>query len=366
MKFSISGFFSDISNFFSFKNVLGIDIGTTSIKLVEVARVADNLLLQNYGILETKDYLVRGNEAIQTSALKIVEQDTIKLLKTILSEVKPKAKRVVASLPVFGAFVVPIEMPALSPQETSKAVGFQARQYIPIPPSEATINWVKIEDFENQSGQSYQRLLLTAIPNDLLTKYKNIFRAVGLTLSAVEIESQALIRAFTKPTDPITAIIDIGAASSSIAIAEKGILRYVGQTDYGGVSLTRSLSRTLDISATRAEELKRRRGLKGTGGEYELSTSLMPFLDVIIEECERVRGVYERTYGKKVEQVILTGGGAELPGVKSYFEDQIKLNFFDPQTLNYFKYPAELAPAAKSLNNQLSVALGLTLKVHSH
>jgi len=199
-----------------------------------------------------------------------------------------------------------------------------------------------------------------------LKKYKEIFREAGLSLAAIEVESQSLARVLTRPTDPVTAIVDIGAESSAISVVEKGSVRYVGQTDFGGLALTQAMSRTLDISGYRAEELKRRRGLKGTGGEYELSTSLMPFLDVIIQECERVRKLYEQTYGKKVERMTLTGGGANLQGIEEYFGSQVDLKFFGPETLNYFKYPAELAPAARSLNNDFSVALGLALKAYSH
>jgi type IV pilus assembly protein PilM len=364
MAFSLRDFFTDIKNFFSFKRVLGVDIGTTSIKVVEIMRAGGSVHLENYGILETKDYLIRGNEAIQTSSLKIVERDATKLLKVLINEMKPKARRAFVAAPSFGVFAVPIEMPRLTPAETSRSISFQARQYIPLPVTEVTLDWVKLEDFENQRGQLFQRVLLTAIPNDLIKKYKNIFHGAGLSIAAMEIESFSATRALIDSSTPTSAILDIGAESSSISIVDGGIVRYVGQTDYGGLALTQALARTLDISAFRAEELKRRRGLVGTGGEYELSTSLMPFLDVIIQECSRVIATYETKYQKKVKQVILIGGGANLPGAHNYVSEQIKLPVQSSQALSRFKYRKELEPLIKNLNNDLVVALGVALKAY--
>jgi type IV pilus assembly protein PilM len=364
MAFSFRDFFTDIKSFLSFKRVLGVDIGTTSIKVVELVRAGEYIHLENYGILETKDYLIRGNAAIQTSSLKVVERDAAKLLKILINEMKPKATRAFAAAPAFSAFVVPVEMPQMTPAETAKTISFQARQYIPLPVTDATLDWLKIEDFENQRGQPYQRVLLTAIPNDFIEKYKNIFHFAGLSLSAIESETFSVARVLAKSTMPTVAILDIGAESSFISIVSEGRVRYVGQTDYGGLALTQALARTLNISSFRAEELKRRRGLIGTGGEYELSTSLMPFLDVIIQECERVIRTYESSYKKEVKSIILTGGGANLPGVHKYVSEQIKLPVEQSQALSRFKYKTELEPILKDLNNELAVALGVALKAY--
>lgn len=361
----VTDFFKDISNFLSFKQALGVDIGTASIKMAEIGRLGDNFVLKGYGLLETKEYLVRGNEAIQTSSLKISEVETAELLKTLLHEVKPAGRKVFASLPAFNVFVVPIDLPLMSAVETAKTIPFQAKQFIPLPISEVTLDWTKIEEFDDKKGGKYQRLLLRAVPNDLIKKYKAIFRAAGLQLAAFEVESVALGRVLVKRTDPVTMVIDIGALSTSMAVFENGVLKQVGQTDYGSASLTQVLSRSMSISPLRADELKRRRGLTGTGGEYELSTSLMPFLDVIIQECERVRKLFESAHTNKVERAILVGGGANLPGIENYFAAQIKLKFDRPMATAFLKYPAELEPTLRSLNNDLSVAIGLAMRAYT-
>ncbi|MFH0712845.1 MAG: pilus assembly protein PilM, partial [Candidatus Jorgensenbacteria bacterium] len=149
MRLGFFDFFSDIANFLKAGSVLGVDIGTTSIKMAEVSRKGADFKLVNYGVLETKNYLEHPNQAIQTGSLEIVEREAVNLLNILLHEVKPKTKTVLVSIPVFSSFVVPLEMPLLPASETGKSVGFQAKQYIPLPPSAVSVDWIKVDEFEN-------------------------------------------------------------------------------------------------------------------------------------------------------------------------------------------------------------------------
>lgn len=209
-----------------------------------------------------------------------------------------------------------------------------------------------------------QRILITAIPNDLIAQYRAIFHAVGLTLDAVEVESQSLARAVGDLEKIPTLLIDIGALSTGITVIEGTRVVATGQTDYGGMALTQALARGLDISAWRAEELKRRRGLLGVGGERELSTSLLPFLDVIIQECHRVRTLYERTTGRRVERFMLVGGGANLPGITDYMHAQFGIpNVFASPFVRLAR-PANLEPALQNVQNEFAVAAGCALRYY--
>ncbi len=355
-------FFEDIKTFFSSKHILGIDIGTSSIKLIEVEREKDTLVLKNYGILRTKEYLERGNAALQTSSLKLSEAEVIPLLKVLLDETKPKTRRVVASLPAFGVFFVPIEMPLISPAETEKSIAFQARQYIPIPIQEVTIDWVKIGEFDSDRGGKFQRILVTGIPNSLIAKYKTIFKAVGLKLNSLEVETNSLARALTKKGELPTLLIDIGAESTAVTVVNEGIVQEVSNVDYAGITLTQALARSLDISVTRAEELKKRRGLSEKEGEYELSTSLYPFLDVIIQECGRLKTSFEKKSGIKVRTITLTGGGSHLIGMDEYFKSQMGLPIQHPGVIDFLKHTPELDPLRNVFDGDLAVVSGLIFR----
>ncbi len=358
MNLDFFGFFKDIANFLKAGSVLGVDIGTTSIKMAEVSRKGANFKLVNYGVLETKKYIEHPNQAIQTGSLEIVEKEAVNLLNVLLNEVKPKSKTVLVSIPVFSSFIVPLDMPLLSAQETEKSVSFQAKKYIPLPQSAVSHDWIKVDEFENNKGVKFQRLLLIGIPSSVIKKYKGIFKTVGLRLVTLELETLALARALGNFSEP-TLVVDIGGESTSINVIEGSLVKHSSVSDYGGIHLTQALSRGLGLSVLRAEELKRRRGLMGKEGESELSTLILPFLDVIIQETRYARDSYERRYGKKVEKLMLVGGGANLLGINKYFGSQMNLPTIEPATLNGFEYNPDLELVTRYLKNELPVAIGL-------
>jgi len=358
----LSDFFTDIKNFFSVGRVLGVDIGTASVKVVELTRKGEIISLENYGALQMREHLERGNAALQSSSLKLDGREAVRAIKILLGEMKPTARKAIASVPSFAAFSVPIEMPLLSREETGKSVAFQARQYIPMPVDEVALEWEKAGEFENLRGQRMQHVFISAIPNALIAEYKSIFRAAGLHLVSLEAESASLARALSSAEDHTTLIVDIGTESTAMVVAHGVAVQQVGQTDYGSLLLTQALARSLGISPARAEELKRRRGLLTGGAEAELSTSLLPFLDVIIRECERVRGLYERTYGARVERFMLAGGGANLRGIEEYFRERLQLALAEPRPFIRLSYPSGLEPAMQFLNREFAVATGLALR----
>lgn len=365
MKLGFLNFFEDVRNFLKGGKVLGVDIGSVSIKAAELSKRGDAFRLDNYGIMETRDYLDNPIFAIQTGSLKISDKRAAGFLKTLLGEMKLKTKLALFSLPSFGVFVTLLDIPMLSEDETSKAVMFQARQIIPLPMSQVSIDFTRIGEYENDRGLKYQKVLLVGIPNELLDSYKNIARMAGLRLVALELDSLAFIRAMLSHDKQITLVADIGGEATTSFVAEGGFLKYSGNSDKGGLYLTQALTRSLGLSAMRAEELKRKRGLLSKGGEFELSTLLLGFLDVIIEEVGKVRDLYEENYGKKVEKVIFTGGGANLSGLDKYFGESLGLPVVSPDLFAGVSYKAELQPAVKDLTRSLPVAIGMAKKYFS-
>lgn len=343
---------------FGKESYLSVDIGTTSIKIVEMS----DQKLENYGILQTYGYLNRFNDALQTSSLKLLETETAKYLKELINRAKIKSNRVIASLPAFSGFTTLIELPMISEDETAKVIGFQARQYIPMSLSVVTLDWMKVGERVDENGVRKQQIFLIAMLNEQIEKYKKIFKLAGLKLEVLELEGISLARSLTRGIKEPSLIIDIGARSSSFSIAQNGFLKFVGQSDFAGGSLTQALSSGLGISVRRAEELKQKRGLTGIGAEQELSTLMNPLLDVIINEGERIKNNYENSYKETVRRIILTGGGARLAGVKDYIGSQFNLPAEIGNSLAKIEYPLALRPRLGDLNISLAIAIGLGIK----
>lgn len=343
------------------QSYLGVDIGTTSIKVVEISKGKTKPELRNYGILESYGHLERLNNALQTSSLKIVEKDAAELLKILLNHSKFKADQVVASIPSFSAFITLIEMPQMPEAEIANTMAYQIGQYIPMAASEVTIDWVKVGQHQDEQGFVKEQILLISIPNEVINKYKKIFQLAGLKLRALEIESVGLIRSIQPVEDVPALLVDIGARSSNIVAIDNGTLKYNYQTDFAGANLTQVLASGLGINIRRAEKLKKEKGLLDSEGS-ELSTLMTPFLDAILNEVNRAKNKYEQSFGAKIEKIVLSGGGSKLLGIDRYFESRLKTPVVTGNPFDRVNYPSSLEPLVRNLGPSFAVAVGLGIK----
>jgi len=349
--------------FFQSKSYLGVDIGTTSIKMVEIAAGKNAPRVVNYGMLESNGYLARANQALQTSGLKIFEQDAVMLLKALVKEIGPSTKDVIASLPPFDVFMTLVDFPAMEAKDVAKALVYQAKQYIPMPLSEVALDWMKIGDYQDEKGFAHQKILLISVPQDQIKKYQRMFAAAGLRLRALEIESLSVARIFAgDPTSTI--VVDIGSRSTNVIFLEKGVLAWSAQSDIAAASLTQALASSLGINPMRAEELKKERGISGTGPNYELSTIMMPFLDAIVNEVKKTTYTYRQQFptAAVAERVVLTGGGANLVGIEKYLEKEFDVPVVKATPFSRFECPDAITPFIPELGAPMTVALGLGMK----
>ncbi|MBI4085652.1 MAG: type IV pilus assembly protein PilM [Candidatus Liptonbacteria bacterium] len=346
---------------------LGVDIGTTSVKVVEVKQGERLPQILNYAILESRSSLLRVNTALQTSALKLFEREIIDLLKATIAHMKPQTREAVASFPIFSAFTTILTFPEMSKSDLEKSIAFQAKQYIPVPISEVAIDWMKVGEYRDEKGFNYQQIFLISVPREQIARYQRIFREAGMNLGTLEIENLSLTRALVGADQTPTFIIDIGSRSTVVVIADKGTVHFSGQSDFAGASLTQALSSSLNINPLRAEELKKERGIIGTGPNYELSTIMLPFVDGIINEVKRVQFNYKSQVpgAREIERAILSGGGANLLGIEKYVQQRLGIPTVKAAPLLRFEYPPGIEPLAGELNPLLSVALGLTLREFS-
>ena len=357
-----------LKSIFGSRCYLGVDIGTTSIKIAEIAKAKSSdtgpkFKLTNYGLLETYSHLERVNSAIQASGLKIVEKEAASLLKMLLEKSNFKCREAVASLPPFAAFITLMEMPQMPEADMEQAMKFQIQQNIPMSLEEVAIDWMKVGMIEDKRGFNQQQILLIAISKEQINSYRNIFKLAGLQLKALEIENLALIRALISPGSPPTLIVDIGGRSTNIVIFDKNSLKHSAQTDFAGGVLKQAISKGLNISSRRAEELKKQKGLLGGGGPFELSTLTLPFLDVIIKEVKRVKESYEKNFpDASIQHLMLAGGGANMLGIAQYFEREMNLPAVVATPFSQIDYPIQIEPLAKELRALLAVAIGLGMR----
>lgn len=342
---------------------LGVDIGTTSIKIAEVSAGESRPAVTNYAVLESSGYLARANQALQTSGLKIFEEQAAELLKTAVRQMGTRATLATASLTPFSVFTIILDFPQMDQKEIEKAMVYQAKQYVPLPLSEVALDWLKVSEFTDDNGFVHQKMLLISVPQEQIRKYQRIFKAAGLSLRALEMESLSIARIFGNDNTP-TIVVDIGSRSTNIVFLEGGQFIWSTQSDFASASLTQALAESLSINPLRAEELKKERGIVGTGPNYELSTLMLPFLDAIINEVKKAQYTFAQQFPmlKKTERILLAGGGANLLGLEKYFEREMGMPAMKATPFARFEYAPELAPILTELNPTMSVALGLGMK----
>ena len=183
-----------------------------------------------------------------------------------------------------------------------------------------------------------------------------------MNLVALEIEGLSDARALTMDIDKLVLIINIGSRSTSFMIAKNGLMKAGGQTDFSGSSLTQTIASGLNIPVRKAEDLKKQRGLRGAGGEYELSTLMLPILDVIISEGQRLKDNYEQSSGEKIARIILSGGGANLIGIAAYIQNQTAIPTAAKNPFSQISYSSDIEPLIAELGPAFSVAVGLGLR----
>jgi type IV pilus assembly protein PilM len=342
---------------------LGIDIGTTNIKVAELTEsAAGTYALSNYAILETSGHLEHFNNALQSSSLRPLDSDLISYLTLLKQNNSFKTDRAVASLPPFAALTTLIEIPMMSPGDTNKSLSVQVKDYLPVPINEVTLDWIKIGEKTYPDGTKKQQVFLVSIPNEKIENYARIFGQAGFILDGFEVEHVSLARALTRGVAAPTLIIDIGGRSTSFTVAKGGVALFAGQTDFSSNSLTQALATALNISPRRADVLKQQTVIVGGGGGHELSTILVPIIDVILSEANRALTGFQNTFHEKITSVLVAGGGASMPGLDTYLAKQLALPVTVANALTKVGYPPEIGPFSKELGSSLSVAIGLALK----
>ncbi len=346
---------------------LGVDIGSSSIKIVQLRKERERAVLETYGELSLAGY---AKEDVGR-AVRLVDTRIAEALKDVIKESQAKAKRAVVSISLKDSFLTTIEMPMLSAEELKEAVPYEARKYVPIPITETTLDWwilpsTKGDSSSSSSLGSQQRkfvtVLLAAVPNDAIKKYKNIFTNAGLEVAAFEIEVFSFVRAALRQNVGISLMIDLGAASTKMMIVDAGIVRSVHSFDHGMQELTLTLSQSLNLDFTRAEMLKRQVGIEHKPETEGTASVLEPILDVIISEGERFLLDWKRKGGGTISKVFLGGGGAMLKGVT---EVMVKRYGVEVEVVNPFSkvvYPAFLAPSLKDIGTSFINAIGLALR----
>ncbi|MDE2041124.1 MAG: type IV pilus assembly protein PilM [Patescibacteria group bacterium] len=348
-------------------SVLGIDIGSSAVKVVQIRKKRGKAVLETYGELALGPYGgVEIGRAVSLPPEKITEA-----VVDILRESKTTTKICGAALPLSASLITFISIPPVPDKQVSDVVSIEARKYIPVPLNEVLLDYSIIPREENYAVDDGspakptaqgKEVLVVAIHNDFINQYQSIMANSMLQPSFYEIEIFSSIRSVIDQGVATSMVIDMGARSTKLYIVERGMLRSSHIINKGSQDITLSLSKALSISVGEAETMKRTYGLKG-GPEYkELTEIITVNLDYMFYEANATLLNYQKKYNKNVNRIILTGGGVLLKG----FTDLAKISFqteviyADP--FGKLETPAFLSQEFAEAGPEFAVAIGTALR----
>lgn len=353
---------------------LGIDLGSSSVKIVELENFNSRPRLVTYGFTEKNLSEWNGD-----GSLGAIE-DMANVVKEVCQKSRATSLKVVGALSNFSVFTSVINLPEMSKKELASAISWEAKKIIPLPLEDIILDWKILEDeaaptaapgaeANNQINktifakpQKNLKILLTGAGKGLVKKYMDIFAKAGLNLLSLETENFALVRSLIGNDKSTVALIDFGASTSSIAIVEKGVPVFSRSIEQGGLMLTRAISTSLNVNLDRAEQFKQDLALETETAGNSLPQLVEKSLATIINEIKYTINTYQEQQGKKVEKVILSGGSALLGNLPGYLSRVLGLNVHVGDPWARVIYPTELRPILDRLGARFAVAIGLAMR----
>ncbi len=337
------------------ENFFGLDLGASSIKLVQLKQMHGKPSLLTYGDMELPPNLLASDSPIDQDKLA-------QMVKQLVEDARVSTKNVVAALPSNFAYAAVVPMPKLPHDELANAVRFQADKYIPMPIDQVKLDWAVLGPKQG-SEDSEVEVLLVAAPISLANKYLNIMQKAGLELLALEINPIAQTRSLLPIDHEPLMILDFGSVATDMAIVTGQATRLIRSVNVGSRTMVRVLAQNLSLDEQQAEQFMQKFGLVHTKLEGQVFAALKPAVDSIIGEITKsLNYFHESNPDVKVSKLIITGGTAALPGLPAYLANAIGVTVEIGNPWNNVSYPANLEAKLLPLSLSYSSALGLAMR----
>lgn len=340
------------------KVVVGLDLGFSSIKVVALSHDTKPTTLLSLGSVTTP---TPGIASDNDADLEIVAG----AIKKLFEATKIHTNEVVAALPESKVFTRVIDdLPFLTDAELPAAIRYASEEFIPMPISEVELNWQVLFRSGAKDEHAKTVVFVVASPKNIVNKYIKIFNMAGLKPLTLETEVIAITRSIVgdNPFSPTTMIIQMGSVTSDIAVVSKGLILLTRSISTGGMALTRALAQYFNFEVNQAEEYKKVYGLVQEQLEGKVYEGLKPVMDVILGEVKRVIQSFEAKYPQNpIKRVVLTGGGAKMPGLVIYFANNLGLEVQEADP--WFSVVRDKSLSAKLASDApyYAIAVGLAL-----
>lgn len=340
--------------------IVGIDIGSTTVRAVEVE-----------GATKARPTVVRFHEVPLPSGAarsgEVLETHTVaSALKKLWSAGGFKSKNVVLGMGNQRVIARDLVMPKMSLTQIREALPFQVQDMLPMPVSEALLDFYPIAEADGDNGRVVNGLLVAAVKQSVLANVDSAILA-GLTPVDVDLIPFALSRlqARAHGGPETVAIVDVGSATTNVVIAIGGVPQFVRIIPAGGHDATLAVAMSLEIEEGIAENAKRALGLAPTAVNPEHQPILEHIHRATAELLNSIRNTlsyFDNTHQvTNVERIVLSGGGSRLAGFAAALQELTRTRVVISDPLATLATSKSVAQASPEVRDSMSVALGLAL-----
>jgi len=341
------------------KELIGLDIGSSAIKLAHVKPVGVEFRVKKFGVYPLPpDAIVDGAIMDHVSVIEGI--------KTALRELKVKEKEIATSLSGHSVIIKKVVLPTTTPEELEESIQWEVEQYIPFDIKDVKIDFQVIGPLKEDPSK--MDVLLVAVKTDLVNDYVSVIKDAGLTPTIVDIDSIAAGNAFELchpvSDEQVPMVVNVGASFMNINILHSGVPLFTRDVPMGGGMYTSEIQKQLAVSFDTAEELKV--GKKGAGERAEKIAEIMRTVSNILStEVQRSYNFFSATYPDRlVTKVYLTGGAAKSAFLKEMLTEKIGVDveLFDPFEGLMLEEGSVDRSLAAGFNTAATVSIGLALR----
>lgn len=342
------------------RSVVGLDIGSSAVKAIELKPVGKRYKVTAVGVEPVPPDSIVDGAIIDSSAVA----DSIRRL---LAHKAFKAREVVASLSGSNVIVKKITLPVMSEQELADSIYWEAEQYIPFDIQDVNLDYEVIDPGTGANGHGAMEVLLVAAKKDKIADYTGVISQAGRTAVVVDVDAFALQNAYEANYGPeapgVVVLLNAGASAININIVSNGHSVFTRDVSMGGNAFTEAVQKELNLPVDLAEELKKGRDVEGASFD-EARPVLKAMTDNVLLEVEKTFDFFKATADSDhIDRILLSGGASRVEG----FSDALAERFgapvepFDPFRQIDFD-AARLGVAPETVAPLAAVAVGLALR----
>lgn len=338
---------------------IGLDIGTSSVKVVQLRREKNKIILDTYGEVALGPYAgLKIGQAVHLGEEKLLEA-----INDLFKEAKVTARDAVLAIDASGAYVSLVHVPKVGDDELKSMMPIEARKYIPVPLTEVQMDWWHIPPtVKFQGGDKTTSVVLAAVNNTVLLAYDSLVKKLQLRNVEYEIHGYSLLRSSPPHTHKMVMYVDIGAQNTILSLVFQGIVLDMHVISRGSQDSTMQLSRALSVTIDTAEESKRVFGYQGDASNPYLKDIMELSSYPLFGEVARLSLMYERKYNQTIEGIILTGGGARVPGMLATYSKTVHIAGRIVTPFEQVIIPEFLSEMMERVGPSYAVAMGCALK----